>query len=170
MSATALNSTKYRFSGLIRQNIEFFGLVPKSSTHTGFIFVKTLEPNIPGLGPLTHQPYDSCARGHFQLHQTVPEWKEQEAEVMKFKREPSAEELPKGNEDEDTKKAKGRSPEEKSRSTEEESSSGSDGSSRCSSESKKEANKEEKVKKRPSKNRIIDASSEDNSSSEYSRS
>jgi hypothetical protein len=109
------------------------------------------------------------------VHHTAPEWKEQEAEVMKFKREPSAEELPKGHEDEDTKKAKGRSPEGKSRSrkisTKEESSSGSDGSSRRSSESEKEANKgEKKVKKRPSKNRMKDASSEDNSNSECSRS
>ncbi len=75
---------------------------------------------------------------------------------MKFKRELSAEELPKGNGDEITKKAKGRSPEGKSRSTEEESSSGSDGSYRRSSESEKEANKDEKqVKKRPSKDRML---------------
>ncbi len=51
MSATALKSTKRRFSSLNHQNFEFFRLVPRSSTHTGLICGKTLEPNISSLGP-----------------------------------------------------------------------------------------------------------------------
>jgi hypothetical protein len=51
MSATALKSTKRRFSSLNHQNFEFFGLVPRSPTHTGLICGKTLEPNISSLGP-----------------------------------------------------------------------------------------------------------------------
>jgi hypothetical protein len=50
MSASALKSTKWRFSSLNHQNFEFFGLVPKSPNHSGMICVKTLEPNISGLG------------------------------------------------------------------------------------------------------------------------
>ncbi len=41
MSATALKSTKWRFSSLKHQNFGFFGLVPKSPTHTDLICVKT---------------------------------------------------------------------------------------------------------------------------------
>ncbi len=52
MSATALESTKWRFSNLNHKNLEFFGLVPKSS-HTGLICVKIPEPNISGLCPFT---------------------------------------------------------------------------------------------------------------------
>ncbi len=52
MSATALESTKWRFSNLNHKNFKFFGLVPKSS-HTGLICVKTPEPNISCLWPLT---------------------------------------------------------------------------------------------------------------------
>ncbi len=55
MAATALISTKRRFSSLNHQNIEFFGLVPRSPTHTGLICVKTLEPNISSLGPFNGQ-------------------------------------------------------------------------------------------------------------------
>ncbi len=44
-------STKQRFSSLNHQNLEFFGLVPRSPAHTGLICVKTLEPNISSLGP-----------------------------------------------------------------------------------------------------------------------
>jgi hypothetical protein len=51
MSATALKSTKRRFSSLNHQNFEFFRLVPRSPTHTGLICGKTLEPNISSLGP-----------------------------------------------------------------------------------------------------------------------
>ena len=38
MSATALKSTNWQFSS--KPNLDFFGLVPKSSTHTGLICVK----------------------------------------------------------------------------------------------------------------------------------
>jgi hypothetical protein len=51
MSATALKSTKRRFSSLNHQNFEFFCLVPRSPTHTGLICGKSLEPNISSLGP-----------------------------------------------------------------------------------------------------------------------
>ncbi len=51
MSATAVKSTKRRFSSLNHQNFEFFRLVPRSPTHTGLICGKTLEPNISSLGP-----------------------------------------------------------------------------------------------------------------------
>ncbi len=51
MSATALKSTKRRFSSLNHQNFEFFRLVSRSPTHTGLICGKTLEPNISSLGP-----------------------------------------------------------------------------------------------------------------------
>ncbi len=51
MSATALKSTKRRFSSLNHQNFEFFCLVPRSPTHTGLICGKTLEPHISSLGP-----------------------------------------------------------------------------------------------------------------------
>jgi hypothetical protein len=40
MSATALKSTKRRFSSLNHQNFEFFRLVPRSPTHTGLICEK----------------------------------------------------------------------------------------------------------------------------------
>ncbi len=53
MSATALKSTKRWFSGLNHQNFDFFGLVYKSPTHTGLTCVKTLEPKISSLGPVT---------------------------------------------------------------------------------------------------------------------
>jgi hypothetical protein len=46
-----LKSTKWRFSSLNHPNFEYFGLVPKSPTHTGLICVKTREPNISSLGP-----------------------------------------------------------------------------------------------------------------------
>ncbi len=51
MSATALKNTKWRFSNLNHKNLEFFGLVPASLTHTGLICVKTVGPNISSLGP-----------------------------------------------------------------------------------------------------------------------
>jgi hypothetical protein len=51
MSATAQKSTKRQFSSLNHQNFEFFGLVPRSTTQTSLICVKTLEPNISSLGP-----------------------------------------------------------------------------------------------------------------------
>jgi hypothetical protein len=51
MTATALKRTNRRFSSLNHQNFEFFGLVPRSSTRTGLICVKTLNPNISSLGP-----------------------------------------------------------------------------------------------------------------------
>jgi hypothetical protein len=51
MSATALKSTKRRFSNVNRKNFEFFRLVPRSPTHTGLICGKTLEPNISSSGP-----------------------------------------------------------------------------------------------------------------------
>jgi hypothetical protein len=51
MSTTALKSAKWRFSGLNHQNVDFFGLVPKSPTRTGLICAKILEPNISSLGP-----------------------------------------------------------------------------------------------------------------------
>jgi hypothetical protein len=55
MSATALKSTKQRFSSLNHQNFEFFRLVPRSPTHTGLIFGKTLEPNISSLDPFKNK-------------------------------------------------------------------------------------------------------------------
>ncbi len=51
MSGIALKSIKRRFSSLNHQNFEFVCLVPRSSTHTGLICGKTLEPNISSLGP-----------------------------------------------------------------------------------------------------------------------
>jgi hypothetical protein len=57
MSATALKSTKRRFSSLNHQNFEFFRVVPRSPTHTGLICGKTLEPNISSLGP-----FKDCTR------------------------------------------------------------------------------------------------------------
>jgi hypothetical protein len=51
MSATALKSTKWQFSSLTIKILKFFGLVPKSPTHTGLICVKPLEPNMSSLGP-----------------------------------------------------------------------------------------------------------------------
>jgi hypothetical protein len=64
MSATALKSTKWRFSSLDHQNFEFVCLVPWSRTHTGLICVQTLKPNISSLGPFklhgyTGFPYNS---------------------------------------------------------------------------------------------------------------
>ncbi len=52
MSAKALIITKWRFSSLNHQNLEFIGLVPKSPTHTGLICVKTLEPISQAWAPL----------------------------------------------------------------------------------------------------------------------
>ncbi len=40
----------WRFSGLNHPIVRFFGLVPKSPTHTGLIRVKTQEPNISSMG------------------------------------------------------------------------------------------------------------------------
>jgi hypothetical protein len=57
MSATALKSTKRRFSSLNHQNFEFFRLVPRSPTHTGLICGKTLEPNISSLGPFNNMDH-----------------------------------------------------------------------------------------------------------------
>ncbi len=57
MSATALKSIKWRFSSLNHKNFEFFGLVPKSLTHTGLNWVWTLEPNISSLGPFKYTVY-----------------------------------------------------------------------------------------------------------------
>ncbi len=54
MSATALKSTKRRFSSLNHQDFEFFRLVPRSPTHTGLICGKTLEPSISSLGPFNN--------------------------------------------------------------------------------------------------------------------
>jgi hypothetical protein len=56
LSATSLKSTNWRFSSLNHQNYEFFGLVPKSPTHTGLICVKTTEPNISNLGLFKNFP------------------------------------------------------------------------------------------------------------------
>ncbi len=50
MTATVLKSTNWRFSSLNHANFDFFGLGPKSPTHTGLIWVKTPEPNISSLG------------------------------------------------------------------------------------------------------------------------
>jgi hypothetical protein len=44
--ATALKSTKWRFSSLNHQNFESFSPVPKSPTNAGLICIKTLEPNM----------------------------------------------------------------------------------------------------------------------------
>jgi hypothetical protein len=46
MTATVLKSTNWRFSSLNHPNFDFFGLDPKSPTHTGMICVKTPELNI----------------------------------------------------------------------------------------------------------------------------
>jgi hypothetical protein len=52
LSVTALKSTKWRFSSLNHQNFKFFGLVPKSPTHTSLLCIKkNLKPNISSLGP-----------------------------------------------------------------------------------------------------------------------
>jgi hypothetical protein len=51
LSATSLKSTKWRFSSLNLQNLDFFSIVPESPTHTGLIRAKTLEPNTSKLGP-----------------------------------------------------------------------------------------------------------------------
>jgi hypothetical protein len=59
MSATALKSTKRRFSGLNHKIFEFFYLGPRSPTDTGLIYVKTLEPNISSLGPFKYVEKDA---------------------------------------------------------------------------------------------------------------
>ncbi len=53
MSATALESTKWRVSNLNHKNLEFFGLVPKSS-HTGQICVKSRSRISHACGPLQY--------------------------------------------------------------------------------------------------------------------
>jgi hypothetical protein len=52
LSATLPKSTNWRFSSLNQQNFEFFGLVPKSPTHTGLICVKKTRSRNLKLGPL----------------------------------------------------------------------------------------------------------------------
>jgi hypothetical protein len=52
LSATVLKNATWRFSSQNRKLLEFFGPVPKSTTHTSLICVKTLQPNISSLGPL----------------------------------------------------------------------------------------------------------------------
>ncbi len=66
------------------QNYEFFGLVPKSSTHTVRFCVKTLEPNISSMGPFNgHIPSavrflyvkdDICQHLHSVYSGTMVSW------------------------------------------------------------------------------------------------
>jgi hypothetical protein len=61
-SATAPKSPNGRFSSLSQHNFEFFGLIPKSPTHTGLICVKNLEPNISRLGPFKKRNHNTVQR------------------------------------------------------------------------------------------------------------
>jgi hypothetical protein len=71
MSATALKSTKRRFSSQNHQNFEFFRLVPGSPTHTGLICGKTLEPNISSLGPFKVTDENSRIRTRIRIHTKI---------------------------------------------------------------------------------------------------